>query len=275
MASWDRDDMDRGWRGRGDWGDRARNLADRAGDAMRGGWERMEHGARGMMGRERHELPRDFDNRSMLGMGGGDPGRGNWGMNRGDVEDVRVVRGSWRGDRGPGQDVQYGSWRGAERGYDRDMNAGWRSLDVPDVHRHDGGREHTRETRYAWGGIDGAWSGSGGLSARGYDHGMRGGMDTGSAYGGGMSRGYATGLGDDPGYRGREMNRGMEYDRGYRSRQQVDEGDPFGDRAGGTPIRMVSRDRGTWGASERYDRGFAGGRYDRHFRSYGQDRDWF
>lgn len=49
------------------------------------------------------------------------------------------------------------------------------------------------------------------------------------------------------------MDRDLDDDRGFRSRQQIDNGDPYGDRQNRTPIR-VTGNRG------RYDNNFRGGR---------------
>lgn len=56
----------------------------------------------------------------------------------------------------------------------------------------------------------------------------------------------------DQQYRGGERG----YDRGMRDRWQTDHGDPFGDRAAHTPMRMVRE-------GHEYDRGYRG--YDRDF----------
>ncbi|HEX5871623.1 MAG TPA: hypothetical protein VFY65_14450, partial [Longimicrobium sp.] len=111
------------------------------------------------------------------------------------------------------------------------------------------------------------------------DSGVRGYRDDEGHYGvagaDGMNRGYgATG-----GYAGGGMqggmnrygadydrgmqDRDMDSDRGYRSRQQIDNGDPYGDRQSRTPIRVVENNRGGMGNRGRYDQSFRGG------------RDWF
>jgi hypothetical protein len=73
---------------------------------------------------------------------------------------------------------------------------------------------------------------------------------------GGMNR-YAS----DYDRGGPGVNRGgmVDYDRGYKSREQTDRGDPYGDRQSHTPIRMT----GGRGGQNRYDSG------------YGNGRDWF
>lgn len=89
----------------------------------------------------------------------------------------------------------------------------------------------------------------------------------------GASRGGWTGYDRDLGYRG--THRGYDqpywgydtwrYDAEYKSREQTDFGDPFGDRQQRTPIRVVDedRDRGWFGGGRDYDREFA--------RRYGRD----
>jgi len=60
-------------------------------------------------------------------------------------------------------------------------------------------------------------------------------------------------------YRG-DFGRGeVDYDRGFRSRERTDAGDPYGDRQSRTPIRVTRGNRGI-------------GRYD---EGYGRGRDWF
>ena len=49
----------------------------------------------------------------------------------------------------------------------------------------------------------------------------------------------------------------LDYDRGFKSRQQTDLGDPYGDRQSRTPFRMVDEGRTNRG---RYDDTFRGGR---------------
>ena len=98
-------------------------------------------------------------------------------------------------------------------------------------------------------------------AAPGYGYGYTGAPGAGGGYGyghGDMYRGSAYGYGRDF---------GAPYDREYKSREQMERGDPFGDRARGAPVRLM---RGEFHAGDRdrasrYDRGFRGdrGRYDR------------
>ena len=123
--------------------------------------------------------------------------------------------------------------------------------------------------------------------------------DYGHRWGTGGNWGYDRDMragGITPGY-GRASAYDRDFDRGYKSRAETDMGDPFGDRAQHTPIRVVDedrwdrnvdRDRG-WGARDRgYDVGYrsnginndpyyGGGmnRYDNGYRGHGRDRDWF
>jgi hypothetical protein len=88
-----------------------------------------------------------------------------------------------------------------------------------------------------------------------------------------------------------------DYDAQYKSRQQTDTGDPFGDRESRTPIRVVDepRDRGWFSSDREYDRGYryggdypygrgrrsvsaqygTGRGYARGHSDRGYDRDWF
>jgi hypothetical protein len=100
----------------------------------------------------------------------------------------------------------------------------------------------------------------------GEDYGNRGYYGGGFSDRGGGDYGYRTGgYGFD-----RTPNRagwGSTYDRDYKSRWQTDYGDPFGDRASGTPIRVMrgefeneNVDRGTWRGYDRnhYRGGYTG-----------------
>ena len=85
---------------------------------------------------------------------------------------------------------------------------------------------------------------------RDYGYGPRG--RPGRTYGagwGGYDRGFRGGYG------------GTEYDAGYKSRWQTDVGDPYGDRANRTPMRMIRGDFHGYGEDYRpaQDRGFRGG----------------
>jgi len=101
-------------------------------------------------------------------------------------------------------------------------------------------------------------SGSAGYGNR-YDRGY--GASSVPPYGGDYGARDAQG-GYDRSYRGHNTWR---YDENYKSREQTDSGDPFGDRSSGTPMRVVDepRDRGWFGRSD-YDREH---RYDASFRN--------
>lgn len=92
------------------------------------------------------------------------------------------------------------------------------------------------------------------------DSGVRGYRDDEGHYGVAPADSLRRGYGATGGYGGSHwssggMNRyGADYDRGFRGRQQVDNGDPYGDRQSRTPIRVVEGNRG------RYDQNFRGGR---------------
>jgi hypothetical protein len=176
----DRDrDLDRGMHRGGGFLDRAQN-------AVRRGWDRVEE-----------RFDRDDSERGMH-MGGG----------------------SMRGGT---------SWAGS---YDRDYgmrgDSGVRGYRDDEGHYGVTGADNLNRGYNATGGYGGGWS-SGGMNRYGadYDRGM-------------MDR-------DDT-------------DRGYRSRQQIDNGDPFGDRQNRTPIRVMGGDRGMQGNRGRYDQNFRGGR---------------
>jgi hypothetical protein len=107
-------------------------------------------------------------------------------------------------------------------------------------------------------------------TGRGGGYGARGGEA-------GYDRNFSSNLGYGSDYRGRSASGGYDrpywgydtwrYDDHYKSREQTDAGDPFGDRQSGTPIRVMDepRDRGGWFGSSDYDRNF---RYDQGMRGY-------
>ncbi len=137
-------------------------------------------------------------------------------------------------------------WRGG--GMDRGMNAG----------RYDMSRGENFDVENRWG-------------TAGYDREMRAGQGYdagyrtrpthyGSDYGATGTGRYGRGVGYEPGF---PRDRGYDrYD--YKSRQQTDAGDPFGDRQSRTPVRMVNEDY-----TDRLARRNA---YDADIR---RDRDWF
>lgn len=106
------------------------------------------------------------------------------------------------------------------------------------------GRDYDRDFGYRGGGT---WNRDNRNYQAGWDRGdnrnYQGGWDRGesdfSYYGGGNRYDRSSGA--------------MGYDRGYKSRWQTDYGDPFGDRAARTPMRMI---RGEY--ESRYDRGYQG-----------------
>jgi hypothetical protein len=221
------------------------------------------------------------------------------------------------GYRGTGRSG-YASDYGA-RGYDRDMGdraeGTWESMKrgTRDFfgmdNRYDRGYSYDRgmNTTYNRGG-----AGEGGYAGRnrqGYDRDI--GYSSTPGYGQDFTgRGARSGY-DRP-YWGHDTWR---YDDHYKSRQQTDAGDPFGDRQAGTPFRVLDepRDRGWFGGydrdfdrNNRYDRGFGANRggygndyysanpvgyepygnrggetqrlgrtYDAGFRNRNYDRDWF
>jgi hypothetical protein len=184
----------------------------------------------------------------------------------------------YRGTGRTGYGADYGT-----RGYDRDlgdraegtwesMKRGTREFFGMD-NRYDRGYGYDRDmnTTYNRGTM-----GAGGYgSTGGYGNQNRGGFErTGYSTTGGQGGDYnarnARGGYDQP-YWGHDTWR---YDENYKSREQTDAGDPFGDRQSGTPIRVMDepRDRGGWFGGSNYDRDT---RYDRNFRGnrtgYGND----
>jgi hypothetical protein len=118
----------------------------------------------------------------------------------------------------------------------------------------------------SWAGqYDRDWHGAG--DVRGYRDGENhygvthspGMMGGNAGMGGGMNR-YGSDF--DRGRMDRDRMEGRgDYDRGFKSREQTDAGDPFGDRQNHTPIRMTGG--GNRGNLGRYDENYRGG------------RDWF
>ena len=241
--------------------DRYRNRGGYDRDMSGGTWDRVERSFRG----------RDPNETGMRGGYGAD--YGTWG--RGDMSPTEA---GWRGG-----GTSRGGWNLGDRdrmdlghhprsGYDREMRGddrnflekagdsvrrGWNEMTGDDYDRGYRGRS-PYDSGYGMSG-GGMNPGAGGWTARGYgtdfDRGGRPGYST-----------YGRGIGNDPAYgRDRGYDRNYGYDgREYKSRQQTDAGDPFGDRQSRTPIRMVNEDY-----SDRLARRNA---YDADVR---RDRDWF
>lgn len=212
---------------------------------MHGGGMQSNHlpgGMSGGMGMNRGGMDRDHG----WNLGGG---TGEWGHTG------NLAGGASRYDRGY-------SAGGSRGGFlDRAQNAvrrGWENVedrfDRDDNDRHMGGGAMRGGSSWA-GNYDREYRGASDL--RGY-------RDSEGNYGvtrvGGMNR-----YGADYRAGGMEMDRGgRDYDRGYKTREQTDAGDPFGDRVSHTPIRMTGGGMGNRGSL---------GRYDGNYR--GNDRDWF
>lgn len=207
MAIWDRNDNGN----RGNMGGRARNIADRAGNAMRQGADRFQN-------------------------------RGNGGYDRMDYNGSARPTGGWNGDSygagGMGGQMnggQMGGGRFAGSEYDRDFT--YRGTPGANVNGGVG-----RNLGYGYGAGD---RDEAGRASMNYD------------------REYGTG--------GR-MNTG--YDRGFHSRSDVDNGDPFGDRQQQTPIRVMrGRDMNNMGGGSMSGGYMGGGGMPGRDRG-GYDRGW-
>ena len=206
------------------------------------------------------------------GMGGGMSGgmSGGMGMDRGGMDRDR----GW--NLGGGEWGHTGNLNGGQNRYDRGYSAGGM-----DQNRGGGFIDRAQNAvRRGWDNVEdrfdrddedrgyrgtsrgGAWGG------QSYDRDMhQGGMMGGGMAGGGMNR-YSSDY--DRGRMGMAGGGRTDWDRsdrGHKSREQTDAGDPYGDRQNHTPIRMVNE--GRWGANR-------GGmnRYDEN--SYrGGGREWF
>lgn len=219
MAIWDRNDN--GNRGNmGGMGGRARNLADRAGNAMRQGMDPMQHRG-GNGGYDRM----NYQGRPNGGWNGDPYGAGGNGMRPMGNEYDRDM--TYRGV--PGGNVNGGMGRDLGYGYgagDRD-EAGFASMNYDREYGMGGGRMNT--------GYDRNYGAAGGM---GYDRGFQGGRDTdnGDPFG---DRQQQTPIRVMRGREGGNMggnNMGRDMGRG-----------DFGDRG------MMGRDRGS------YDRGWGFG----------------
>lgn len=135
--------------------------------------------------------------------------------------------------------------------------------------------------------------GSHGMAGYDRDYGYRG--TPGNNYGGGMSYdrdyGYSSGGrpmgGYDSGMQRGYATGGSGYDGPYKSRQQIDNGDPFGDRSSHTPIRMTRGEypsrgdmeggmSGSQGRDRGYDRNFGNGiGYDPYYHGEGLQQGGF
>lgn len=219
---------------------------------------------------ERTDREWNHDNRGGMDRGGMSGGgmSGGMGMNRGIRNDSGWNLGT--GDREWGHTGNLGG-AGYDRGYsaggmnrggggflDRAQNAvrrGWDQVEDR-FDRDDADRMHMGGSSMRGGT---SWAGNYDRDMHygaGHSPGMMGGNAGMNRYGGDYDRGRMG---------GGDWDRG---DRGYKGRDQVDNGDPFGDRQNRTPIRMVNNEgrmgnRGGTGNGFRYDEGFRGG------------RDWF
>lgn len=201
------------------------------------------------------------------GGGNGNLGGGDWGHNGGSGN----LGGGYSAS-GMDRDPDHGGMGRGGGFIDRAQNAirrGWDQVedhfdrDDTDRGMHMGGGSMRGGTSWA-GNYDRDYGMRGDTGVRGYrdDEGHYGvtgadGMNRGygatGGYGGGMQGGMNRYGADYD--RGGMMDRGdMDAGRGYRSRQQIDNGDPFGDRQNRTPLRVVEGNRG------RYDQNFRGGR---------------
>lgn len=340
MALFDRNDNNRGYGYRPD-PNRGGGFMDRAQNAVRRGWDRVENTFEGQGPRN------DYDSGMNRGANAGGSGYGN-PMNRPmDREGGLHGRnswsdGAWTADAGERADREWNMGNRGRMDYDRDMNdaspfqAGWRAGGMHGGMQNNnnnnpsggmgmnrGGMDRDRE--WNLGGGLGEWGHTGNLAgganrydrgysaggnrggfmdraqnavrrgwenvedrfdrddndrhlgggamrggsswAGGYDREFRGEGPYGPAQSGGMMGGNAgmNRYGSDYRAGGMDMDRGGRgYDRGYKTREQTDSGDPFGDRANHTPIRMTGGNMGHRGNP---------GRYDENYR--GNNRDWF
>lgn len=223
---------------------------------------------------------RDFGNRGGMGYQGSERGVGDrmrQGWNRAkesardamDRDDDRggygYRGGAWGGESHWGRDNTPG-----RSGYDRDLGstgynnagygygAGGGNRQRESLNRLEGNNRDLYDRDSDW------------YSGRGMGMGMAGGVGGNSwTYDRDFDRGNTFGASSD-------MDRG--YDRDHKGRWQTDNGDPFGDRASGTPIRVMrggfrnDEDRGGMMGGNSYDRGYGAGsnmNYDRDMRDRG------
>ena len=210
---------------------------------------------------------RDFGNRGGMGYGGSDRGVGDrmrqgWNRMKEGARDAMD-----RDDDRGGYGYRGGAW-GSESRWGRDDTLGRSGYD------RDLGTSGYGNTGYGYGAGGGNWQREGLNRLEGNNRDL---YDRDSDWHAGRGSGMGMGAGSNWNY-DREFNdRGTTfgassgdldrgYDRDHKGRWQTDNGDPFGDRANQTPIRMV---RGGFGNNE--DRGMMGsGNYDRDFgRGYG------
>ncbi len=336
MALFDRNNNNRGY-GYGADQNRGGGFIDRAKNAVRGGWDRVENTFEGQGPRNNYDSGMNrgynaggtgYNNARPMDRDGGLQGRNSWSD------------GAWTADAGERADREWNTGNRGRMGYDRDMNdtspfqAGWQAGGMHGGMQNNnnlsggmgmnrGGMD--RDRGWNLGGGVGEWGHTGNLAggANRYDRGYsaggnRGGFldraqnavrrgwdnvedrfdrdDNDRHLGGGAMRGGSSWAGNydreyrgeshygpthSPGMMGGMTGGGMnrygsdyraggdtgrgDYDRGYKTREQTDAGDPFGDRANHTPIRMT-------GGGNMGNRGNMG-RYDENYR--GNNRDWF
>jgi hypothetical protein len=291
MAIWDRND-NRGNMGRG------RNLADRAGEALRNGMDRMQH--RGGYDRMDYNAGRatggwNGDSYGAGGMGGNNMGGGNMGRPMGNEYDRDFTYRGTPGanpNGGVGRDLGYGYGAGdrdemgrGSMNYDRGFGMG------------SGGRMNNT-------GYDRGYGATGG--AMGYDRGFRGGHDTdnGDPFGDRQQqtpfrvmRGHDVhNMGNQGGGRGGMMGRGGGYDSSFAfgapgmERTDINRGDR-GNRLSSDRLDREDESYRAYQDYNGYSRGLnyepyynadqMGGReagdqnfYDANYRNR-RDRDWF
>jgi hypothetical protein len=201
---------------------------------------------------------RDFGGRGGAGYQGGDRDLGDrmrqgWNRMKNTAHDAMDrdddggygYRGGAYGSNNFGRERSFGA-----SGYDRDMGsggygygAGGGNWQREGLNRLEGDNRDTFDRDSSWYSGRGQGMGMGGGGAWNYDRDF----DRGNSLGASSS------------------DMGGGYDRNYKGRWQTDNGDPFGDRASQTPIRMM---RGGFQNGE--DRGMMGSNYDRDFgRGYG------
>ena len=328
MALFDRDD-NRGYGYRGDPNrGRGGGFVDRAQNAVRRGWDRVEGT---FEGQGRGDYGGDMHRGWNAGTGYGRPMDREGGLHqRNSWSD-----GAWTADAGERTDREWNLGNRGRMDYDRDTHdtspfqAGWRAGGMHaggmsgGMGMHRGGMDRDRgwsmgggmnryDRGYSAGHHGGFLDRAQGAVRRGWDNledrfdrddsdrndmhlgggAMRGGSswagrydrdhhqpsdlrayrDTEGHYGlthtGGMMGGHA-GMGGMNRYAsdyrgGMDLDRGdRDYDRGYKTREQTDAGDPFGDRQSHTPIRMTGGGMGHRGTLGRYDENYRG------------SRDWF
>lgn len=207
MALFDRNNRDRDFDDR--WGGSPEYGGNRN-RGLRGMWNRVENGVRDAFDRGGYD--RDYS------------ARGDWNRETRDGFSIGQQRDRWSGGQGFTGNRSFGNDYDRDYDYRSQANLGYRGVEPTGWST---GFNYDRD--YEYGRSWGAGEDRGYNARRGMEMG-RGGMESGRHPE--HDRGAMGGM-------DRDRDRFNDWDNNYKTRQQTDNGDPFGDRQSHTPIRVM------------------------------------